>query len=64
MLDAADIPHEGSAVMAESAWLAAAKSMLQKLMFEDLSFRHRHKHLRISDMEHYSEHLLQGRARC
>ena len=47
MLDAADIPHEGSAVMAESAWLAAAKSMLQKLMFKDLSFRHRHKHLQI-----------------
>lgn len=47
MLDAADIPHEGSTVMAESAWLAAAKSMLQKLMFKDLSFRHRHKHLQI-----------------
>ena len=38
MLDAADIPHKGPAVMAESACLAAAKSTLQKLIFEDLSF--------------------------
>ena len=47
MLDAVDIPHEGSAVMAESVCLAVVKSTLQKLMFENLSSRPRHKHLQI-----------------